>query len=75
MFIIKYHAKGKKTKYFGADGNLVSNKKSSVAFGENLRNKFKKLENEHCSLVTISVSEVAEMMYFNNHVKVREIKW
>ena len=75
MFVIKYHAKGKKTKYFAGKGKTVVSKKSAIAFGENFREKFKSIETEHCSLVTINVSEVAEMMYADKYIKVGKIEW
>lgn len=74
MFIIKYHAKGHKTEYLG-DKKRVANKKYAIAFGEGLRDKFKQLESEHCTLENISVSDMAEMMYENSYVKVNNIKW
>ena len=75
MFVIKYHAKGRRSEYFG-NGKSVKNKKYALAFGENLREKYKTLEGEHCTLETLSnVSNVAEMMYANTYVMVNCIEW
>ena len=74
MFIIKYHAKGHPTQYFG-DKKRVVNKQCALAFGENLRDKYKVLESSTCTLVTIPVSQTAEMMYASSWVKVGKISW
>lgn len=74
MFIIKFHAKGHKTKYFG-NKKTVSTKKYALAFGEGLREQFKHLESEHCTLEKLIVSDIAEMMYQNKYVKVGSIAW
>lgn len=74
MFVIKYHAKGRKSEYFGNE-KRVKNKQFALAFGEELRDKFQQLENEHCTLETIKVSDVAEMMYSDKCIKVSAINW
>lgn len=74
MFIIKYHAKNHPTQYFG-DKKRVVNKQFALAFGENLREKYKVLESPTCTLVTIPVSQTAEMMYANTFIKVGKIAW
>lgn len=74
MFVIKYHAKGRKSVYFGIE-KRVRNKQCALAFGEDLRSKFKYLENEHCTLETIKVSKIAEMMYSDKWIKVSRINW
>lgn len=74
MFVIKYHAKGHRTEYFG-DKKRVVNKKYAIAFGEGLREKFNQLESEYCLLENISASDMAEMMYENSCIKVNNIKW
>ncbi len=74
MFVIKYHAPGHKTKYFGNE-KLVVNKKYAIAFGEGLREKAKQLESEYCSLKDIRVSKIAELMYENDCIKVTNIRW
>ena len=74
MFIIKYHAKGKKTKYFGGD-KIVVNKKCALAFGENLRENFAHIENKYCKLENISVSDVAEEIYADKYIKLGKISW
>lgn len=75
MFVIKYHAKGKRTKYFSGGKSLVVNKRYAIAFGDNLMEKFKALENEYCTLEKIKVSDVAERMYENTYVKYGKIIW
>lgn len=74
MFIIKYHAKGHKTKYFGNNKTVV-NKSCAMAFGEGFREQAKKIESETCSLETIPVSVIADVMYHNSHIPVRKIAW
>lgn len=74
MFVVKYHAKGHKTEYLG-DKKSVKNKNCAFAFGENLRDKFRQIETETCTLETIKVSEAAEMMYADTYVKVGKINW
>lgn len=74
MFVIKYHKRGCKTEYLG-DKKLVANKKCAFAFGENLRDKFKQVETEFCTLETIKVSDIAETMYADKYVKVGKINW
>lgn len=44
-----------------------------MAFGENLRGKFSCMESEHCALVSIEVSPVAELMYADRFVKYNKI--
>ena len=78
MFIIKYHKKGFKTKYFGKShkkDTLVSTKQSAYAIGENLREKFNKLESDTCTLIPLQVSEIAEVMYMDSMVLVKDIIW
>ena len=75
MFVVKYHAKGKPTKYYSGGKSLVKNKRCAMAFGEGLREQFKQVESEHCTLENISVSDTAEMMYRNQYIKVNNIKW
>lgn len=75
MFVIKYHAKGYPSRYFGMNKKLVSKKNYAVAFGEGLREKFGKIESEHCTLVSLDVSDVAEMMYHDTYVRMENIKW
>lgn len=75
MFVIKYHAKGYPTKYFGMNKKIVSKKDYAMAFGEGLRERFKQIENEHCTLETLDTSDVAEMMYRDTYVRVEHIKW
>lgn len=72
MFIIKYHAKGHQTEYFSGNGRVKS-KRFAMAFGENLRGKFSCMESEHCALVSIDVSPVAELMYADRFVKYNKI--
>ena len=74
MFVVKYHAKGHQTKYLGNKKSVV-NKRCAIAFGEGLREQFKKVESEHCTLEDIKVSDIAEMMYKNSYIKVGSIKW
>lgn len=74
MFVVKYHAKGHKTEYLGKKKRVV-NKRCAFAFGEGLREKFKKVESEHCTLEDIKASVVAEMMYRDSYVKVGNIEW
>lgn len=74
MFIVKYHAKGHRTEYFGEKKRVV-NKKYAIAFGEGLREKFKQLESSYCTLENISVSDMAEMMYRDSYTKVNNIRW
>ena len=40
MFVVKYHAKGHQTEYFGNKKRVV-NKRCAIAFGEDLREQFK----------------------------------
>lgn len=74
MFLVKYHAKGYKTKYLG-DKKAVVNKKYAIAFGEEFREQFKQVESECCTLENIKVSDVAETIYQNSYIKVNNIKW
>lgn len=74
MFVVKYHAKGYRTEYFG-DRKRVLNKRCAIAFGEGLREQFKQVESEHCTLEDIKVSDTAEMMYKNRYSRVGSIKW
>lgn len=74
MFVVKYHRRGYKTKYLG-DKKLVANKRCALAFGEDLRDKFKQVETELCTLETIKVSDIAETMYADKYVKVGKINW
>ena len=74
MFVVKYHAKGYRTEYFG-DRKRVVNKRCAIAFGECLRAKFKQIESEACTLEDIKVSDTAEMMYKNGYIRVGSIKW
>lgn len=74
MFVVKYHAKGHRTKYLG-DKKEVVNKRCAIAFGEGLREQFEQVESEHCTLKDIKVSDTAEMMYKNSYIKVGNIKW
>lgn len=74
MFIVKFHAKGHKTTYLG-DGKIVSTKKSAMAFGEGLREQFKHLESDHCTLEKLAVSYVAEAVYLNSYIKIGSIIW
>ena len=74
MFVVKYHAKGRRTEYFG-NRNRVLTKRCAIAFGEGLRAKFKQIESEACTLEDIKVSDIAEMMYKNSYIRVGSIKW
>lgn len=74
MFVVKYHAKGYRTEYFG-DRKRVVNKRCAIAFGEGLREQLKQVESEHCTLEDIKVSDIAEMMYKNRYSRVGSIKW
>ena len=74
MFIIKYHSKGHKSEYFAGE-KRVKTKKYALAFGENLREKFKSWESDTCSLIELKVSDMAEMMYRDKYVKVSDISW
>ena len=74
MFILKYHAKGRRTEYFG-DKKRVVNKRCAIAFGAGLREQFKHVECEQCTLEDIRVSETAEMVYKNSYTKLGSIKW
>ena len=74
MFVIKYHAKGHKSEYFSRNGK-VRNKRFAMAFGENLRGKFSCMESEHCALVSIDVSPVAELMYADRFVTYNKIEY
>lgn len=47
----------------------------AIAFGEGLREQFKQVESEHCTLEDIKVSDTAEMMDKNSYIKVGSIKW
>ena len=42
MFVVKYHAKGHRTKYLG-DKKEVVNKRCAIAFGEGLRGQFEQV--------------------------------
>lgn len=75
MFVIKCHAKGYPTKYFGTNKKLVSKKNYAAAFGEGMRERFKVVEGEHCTLESINVSDVAEMMYHDTYVRYENIRW
>lgn len=46
-----------------------------MAFGENLRGKFSCMESEHCALVSIDVSPVAELMYADRFVTYNKIEY
>lgn len=74
MFILKYHAKGRRTEYFG-DKKRVVNKRCAIAFGEGLREQFKHLESETCTLEDLKGSDIAEMVYKNSYIRVGSIKW
>lgn len=74
MFVVKYHAKGHRMEYLG-DKKKVVNKRCAIAFGEGLREQFKQVESEHCTLEDIKVSDTAEMMYKNSYIRVGSIKW
>lgn len=80
MFIIKYHIKGKPSKYFGrkrgADG-LVADKQLAYLFGENTRTKAENIvaENPIMSLVTVPVSELAEEIYRDGAVQYKKLRW
>ena len=74
MFILKYHAKGRRTEYFG-DKKRVVNKRCAIAFGEGLRERFKKVACEYCTLEDIKVSSTAEMVYKNSFIRVCKIEW
>lgn len=74
MFVVKYHAKGRRTEYFG-DRKRVVNKRCAIAFGDGLREQFKQVESETCTLEDIKVSDTAEMMYKNRYIRVGSIKW
>ena len=74
MFILKYHAKGRRTEYFG-DKKRVVNKRCAIAFGEGLRDQLKTVECEYCTLENIKVSSTAEMVYKNSFIRVGEIEW
>ena len=74
MFILKYHAKGRRTEYFG-DKKRVVNKRCAIAFGEGLRERFEKVACEYCTLEDIKVSDTAEMVYKNSYTRVGKIEW
>lgn len=74
MFVIKYSHKNNKTKYFNGK-KLVSTLKAAMAFGESFREQFQNECNDCMSLKTIKVSEIAEMMYRDKHIKVSSISW
>lgn len=76
MFILKFHKPKCKTMYSGGD-KLVANKQYAIAFGEAFREMYEKFADEHeyCSLVTINVSDMAEMMYRNTAIKCNKIAW
>ena len=74
MFILKYHAKGRRTEYFGDKKRLV-NKRCAIAFGEGLRERFKKFACEYCTLEDINASATAEMVYKNSFIRVGKIEW
>ena len=74
MFVVKYHAKGHRTKYLGDKKDGV-NKRCSIAFGEGLREQFEQVESEHFTFEDIKLSDTAEMMYDISYIKVVNIKW
>ena len=74
MFILKYHAKGRRTEYLG-DKKRVVNKRCAIAFGEGLRERFEKVACEYCTLENIKVSATAEMVYKNSFIRVGKIEW
>ena len=74
MFVVKYHAKGRRTEYLGYKKRVV-NKRCAIAFGDGLREQFKHVECECCTLEDIRVSETAEMVYKNSYTKLGSIKW
>ena len=74
MFVVKYHAKGRRTKYLG-NKKFVVNKRCAIAFGDGLREQFKNVECECCTLEYIKVSDTAEMVYKNSYTKLGSIKW
>ena len=74
MFILKYHAKGRRTEYLG-DKKRVVNKRCAIAFGEGLRDQLKKVACEYCILENITVSDTAEMVYKNSYIRVGKIEW
>ena len=74
MFILKYHAKGRRTEYLGAKKRVV-NKRCAIAFGEGLRERFEKVACEYCTLEDIKVSSTAEMVYKNSFIRVCKIEW
>lgn len=74
MFILKYHAKVRRTEYFG-DKKRVVNKRCAIAFGEGLRERFKNVACEYCTLENITVSATAEMVYKNSYIRVGKIEW
>lgn len=74
MFVIKYSCKGKPTKYF-TENKLISTLKSATAFGESFREQFQDACTGHMSLKTINVSEMAEIMYKDKYIKVKDIVW
>lgn len=74
MFVIRYHKKNKQTKYFDGE-KLVTSLKSAMAFGEYFREQFEKKCNDIMTLKTLKISEVAEMMYRDKCIKVKEIVW
>lgn len=74
MFVIKYSCKNKPTKYF-TENKLVSTLKFATAFGESFREQFQNACVGNMSLKTINVSEMAEMMYKDKYIKVKDIVW
>lgn len=80
MFIIKYHKKGLPTKYFGQTkkGNgLVTRKENAYAFGEGARDEAEKVveKNLIMSLVSFPASEIAEEMYRDSVIRIKDIRW
>lgn len=74
MFVIRYHKRGNHTKYFNGE-KLVTTLKCAMAFGESFRSQFEEKCNGTMTLKTLNVSEIAEMMYENEYVKVKDIVW
>ena len=80
MFIIKYHKKGLPTKYFGQTkrGNgLVARKENAYAFGERARDKAEQIveKSSIMSLVPFPASVIAEEMYKDSAVRIKDIRW
>lgn len=76
MFIIKYHKPKCKTMYFSVDG-LKSDKRYATAIPECVRAAAEKhaQEYENMYIVDLSVSAIAEQMYSNKTVRVKDIVW